>query len=100
MVDRPIKKADRPAKAEGEEQTTAKSAPPERKERSSARPGGKGKGRGKRDGDEERSAPPMNPAFARGPKPPKAQPEPEPVAEEAVEETGDEAAAPEETAAE
>jgi hypothetical protein len=105
MVDRPIKKADRPAQAEGEQAPKSSAPAPVRRDKSegersggersggerSERGGGGGRGKGRRDEGEEKR-PPANPAFARGPKPPKAQPE-------VVEVTADDAETPTEEVA-
>ena len=87
MVERPIKKADRQSKPEGNENTDAKRADDSDKKRFS-RDGGKGK-RDKRGGRDEEVKAPVNLALIRGPKPSK----PQPVVEEVVAEEG---AAPEE----
>ncbi len=90
MVERPIKKADRQSKPEGNENTDAKRSDDSDKKRS-GRDGGKGK-REKRGGRDEEVKAPVNLALVRGPKPSK----PEPVVEEVIAEEG---TTPEETAA-
>lgn len=82
MVERPIKKSERLARAatEGEIAATQPSESQEpRSDRGRDRKGGKGKGRGKGDRRED-AKPPINPALMRGPKPTK----PKEVVEEPV----------------
>lgn len=112
MVERPIKKSERPAIAESQgdaagAETTARRGRDESREerggnRSSRGKGDKGdkKRRGKRDQEQE-ERPPVNPALMRGPKP--VQIKPPVVTQEApVEETeaGEEPAVESEAAAE
>lgn len=88
MVERPIKKSERLAKAESAEETGASSLPSS-EERRESRPargrdkGGKGKGgkgKGKGRGEDEKPQA-INPALMRGPKPAKSQPPKEEVPE-------------------
>ncbi|MBL1177462.1 hypothetical protein [Pantanalinema sp. GBBB05] len=96
MVERPIKKSERLAKAESAEATGASSLPSseERRETRPARgrdKGGKGKGgkgKGKGRGEDEKPQA-INPALMRGPKPAKPQPPKEEVAPEVTEETSE-----------
>jgi hypothetical protein len=86
MVERPIKRSERLAQAATEGTTAPSEAtggrPEGRGERSEGRgERRKGKGKGGRR-DQEQEKPPVNPALQRGPRPAKAVPVPEPVAEE------------------
>lgn len=109
MVERPIKKSERLAKAESAEGQEASSLPSS-EERREVRPargrdkGSKGKGRGKDKGRGEEEKPQaVNPALMRGPRPAKPQPpKAEEVAPDVTEETSEaiaEAATPEEVTA-
>jgi hypothetical protein len=94
MVERPIKKSERLAKAATEGESVAAQPSERRENRSDRRKGDKGKGKG---GREETARPPANPALMRGPKPekpkpePEVPPEPEVTAETEAEETATEA---------
>ncbi len=81
MVERPIKKSERLAKADAEPTGDRPSAAPteERSSRPRGKDKGKGKGKGRgRDRDNEDSKPPVNPALVRGPRPtPPKPPAPE-----------------------
>ncbi len=72
MVERPIKKSERLARA-AEMGENPETQPSESQERSGNRDrrGGKGKRRGK-DDRQEGTKPPVNPALMRGPRPPRA----------------------------
>ena len=80
MVERPIKKSERQsqAKTDGDSSNSRvkSSGKPQRKE---------AKGKGKKASLKDESKPPINPALARPPKPPKPKAEPEQEAEPEVE---------------
>ena len=78
MVERPIKKSERQPKANSEGDSDNLTSTPSRK---SSRK--KFKGKSKKSSFEEESKPPVNPALARPPKPPKLQAKAEPEPEEA-----------------
>jgi hypothetical protein len=82
MVERPIKKADRQPKPEGNETTpNAKRSDDSDKNRSTRSGGGKDK-RDKRGSRDEEVKQPVNLALMRGPKPTKPQPVEEVIPEE------------------
>ena len=77
MVERPIKKSERQPKANSEGDSGNLTSTPSRKsDRKSF------KGKGKKSSFEDESKPPVNPALARPPKPPKPQAKIEPEPEE------------------
>ncbi len=90
MVERPIKKSERLAKAAAAGENNVDAQPSEHSEsRSDRRKGGRGKGKG--GSRQEAPKPPVNPALMRGPKPVKPKPEPEAPPElEVTAETGSE----------
>jgi hypothetical protein len=92
MVERPIKKADRQPKPEGNDSTNAKRSDDSDNKRSS-RSGGRDNKRDKRGSRDEEPKAPVNLALVRGPKPTK----PQPVVEEVVAEAAPEESIPEET---
>jgi hypothetical protein len=102
MVERPIKKSERQAKADpivgGDAPTQASEERARPTRDNSNRDKERGKGRGKRD-DRDEAKPPANMALMRGPKPVKPKPEPEPQPEVVEEISADAIAetAPEET---
>ncbi len=75
MVERPVKKSERLAKAAAAGEDISAQPSERSDERSERRKGGKGKGKG--GSRQEAPKPPVNPALMRGPKPVKAQPQPE-----------------------
>jgi hypothetical protein len=94
MVEKPIKKSDRPSNPDGDSENL--DAMPTKSNRDRAPKGNKREGKGKKSFDSEESKAPSNPALARPPKPKppvvaKTEPEveSEPVSE-ATEETSDE----------
>ncbi|BAZ41050.1 hypothetical protein NIES4101_70120 [Calothrix sp. NIES-4101] len=91
MVEKPIKKSDRqPNPDGGSDNSDAKPVKSNRDRSDRAPRGNKREGRGKKSFDSEESKPPVNPAFARPPKPKPpvvAKTEPEVESEAVVEET-------------
>jgi hypothetical protein len=91
MVEKPIKRSERPAASDATEQSEGDAPRASRGDRNNRRSKGKGSGRGKGRGDRQDAPPPVPPAFVRGPKPKPKVEEPEPAPEEvAVEASGEE----------
>jgi hypothetical protein len=89
MAERPIKKSERLAKAAAAGEDVSAQPSERSDDRPDRRKGGKGKGKG--GSRQEAPKSPVNPALMRGPKPVKAQPQPEePPEPEVIAETGSE----------